>query len=61
MKCIGILISGGDVFGMNVVVCVVVGKVMVEGLEVYGINYGFVGLVVGDIYKIEVVDLDGVI
>lgn len=38
MKCIVVLISGGDVFGMNVVICVVVCKVIFEGMEVYGIN-----------------------
>jgi len=34
---------------------------MAEGLEAYGINYGFAGLVAGDIHKIESVDLDGVV
>lgn len=57
MKCIGILISGGDVFGMNVVICVVVCKSIFDGIEVYGINYGFVGLVVGDICCLDVVDV----
>lgn len=53
MKWIVILISGGDVLGMNVVICVVVWKVIYEGFEVYGINYGFLGLVNGDICKLE--------
>lgn len=37
MKRIGVLISGGDFLGMNFVVCVVVCKVIYEGMEVYGI------------------------
>ncbi|UVW07364.1 6-phosphofructokinase [Lactiplantibacillus plantarum] len=61
MKRIGILTSGGDAPGMNAAVRAVAGKAMAEGLEAYGINYGFAGLVAGDIHKIEAADLDGVI
>lgn len=53
MKRIGILTSGGDAPGMNAAVRAVARKAMHEGLEVYGINYGFAGLVAGDIYKME--------
>ena len=45
MKRIGILTSGGDAPGMNAAVRAVVRKGIYEGLEVYGINYGFAGLV----------------
>ena len=41
MKRIGILTSGGDAPGMNAAVRAVVRKGIYEGLEVYGINYGF--------------------
>lgn len=53
MKCIGVLISGGDLFGMNVVICVVVCKVIFYDIEVYGIYYGYVGLIFGYIEKLE--------
>lgn len=53
MKRIGILTSGGDAPGMNAAVRAVARKAMHEGLEVYGINYGYAGLVAGDIFKME--------
>ncbi|MFC2825232.1 MAG: 6-phosphofructokinase, partial [Lacticaseibacillus rhamnosus] len=53
MKRIGILTSGGDAPGMNAAVRAVARKAMHEGLEVYGINYGFDGLVAGDIFKMS--------
>ncbi|RRK10999.1 6-phosphofructokinase [Lactiplantibacillus garii] len=61
MKRIGILTSGGDAPGMNAAVRAVARKAMAEGLEAYGINYGFAGLVAGDIHKIEAADVDGVV
>lgn len=53
MKCIGVLMSGGDFLGMNVVVCVVVRKVIYYDVEVYGIYNGYVGLISGKIEKFE--------
>ncbi|EUJ17740.1 6-phosphofructokinase [Listeria aquatica] len=53
MKRIAILTSGGDAPGMNAAARAVVRKAIYEGLEVYGINYGFLGLVNGDIHKLE--------
>lgn len=53
MKRIGILTSGGDAPGMNAAVRAVARKAMHEGLEVYGINYGYAGLVAGDIFKMN--------
>ncbi|WP_262314892.1 6-phosphofructokinase [Lacticaseibacillus parakribbianus] len=53
MKRIGIMTSGGDAPGMNAAVRAVARKAITEGLEVYGINYGFAGLVAGDIFKME--------
>lgn len=44
IKKIGVLISGGDVSGMNVVICGVVCFVLIEGLEVMGIYDGYLGL-----------------
>lgn len=43
MKRIAILTSGGDAPGMNAATRAVVRKAIYEGLEVYGINYGFLG------------------
>lgn len=53
MKRIGILTSGGDAPGMNAAIRAVTRKAIHEGLEVYGINYGYAGLVAGDIFKMD--------
>ncbi|MGY3777619.1 6-phosphofructokinase [Isobaculum melis] len=57
MKRIGILTSGGDAPGMNAAIRAVVRKAIFEGMEVYGINYGYAGLVAGDIRKLSVSDV----
>lgn len=51
MKRIGILTSGGDAPGMNAAVRAVTRKAFDAGLEVFGINYGYAGLVAGDIFQ----------
>ncbi|KRL14147.1 6-phosphofructokinase [Schleiferilactobacillus perolens] len=53
MKRIGILTSGGDAPGMNAAVRAVTLKALHEGIEVYGINYGYAGLVAGDIFQLD--------
>lgn len=53
MKRIAILTSGGDAPGMNAAIRSVARKAMYEGLEVYGINYGYAGLVAGDIHRLD--------
>ncbi|MDO1605371.1 6-phosphofructokinase [Lactobacillus sp. YT155] len=50
MKRIGILTSGGDAPGMNAAIRAVTRHAIDKGLEVYGINYGYAGLVAGDIF-----------
>lgn len=57
MKRIAILTSGGDAPGMNAAIRAVVRKGIFDGLEVYGINYGFAGLVAGDIRRLDVADV----
>ena len=57
MKRIGILTSGGDAPGMNAAIRAVVLKSIFDGIEVYGINYGFAGLVAGDIRRLDVADV----
>ncbi|MDR0300204.1 MAG: 6-phosphofructokinase [Streptococcaceae bacterium] len=53
MKRIAVLTSGGDAPGMNAAVRAVVRKGIAEGMEVYGINYGYKGLVEGDIHLLD--------
>ncbi|GMA47512.1 6-phosphofructokinase [Tetragenococcus muriaticus] len=57
MKRIGILTSGGDAPGMNAAIRAVTRKAIYNGMEVYGINYGFAGLVAGDIRRLEIADV----
>ena len=58
MKRIGVLTSGGDAPGMNAAIRAVVKKGLYEGMEVYGIHYGFAGLVSGDIRQLSRQDVD---
>lgn len=53
MKRIGVLTSGGDSPGMNAAIRAVVRKAIYHNLEVYGIYYGYAGLINGDIKKLE--------
>ncbi|MFA9558723.1 6-phosphofructokinase [Evansella sp. AB-rgal1] len=54
MKRIGVLTSGGDSPGMNAAIRAVVRKAIYHNLEVYGIYYGYAGLISGDIKKLEI-------
>ncbi|CAM3858897.1 6-phosphofructokinase [Alkalicoccus chagannorensis] len=53
MKRIGVLTSGGDSPGMNAAIRAVVRKAIYHNLEVFGIYYGFQGLIDGNIEKME--------
>lgn len=53
MKKIGVLTSGGDSPGMNAAVRAVVRKGISLGMEVYGIERGYAGLLDGEIRKME--------
>ncbi|MBM7641808.1 6-phosphofructokinase [Streptococcus loxodontisalivarius] len=53
MKRIAVLTSGGDAPGMNAAVRAVVRKAISEGMEVYGINRGYAGMVEGDIHQFD--------
>lgn len=57
MKRIAVLTSGGDAPGMNAAVRAVVRKAIHEGMEVFGINYGYAGLVAGDIFPLTIHDV----
>ncbi len=54
MKRIGVLTSGGDSPGMNAAIRAVVRKAIYHDLEVYGIYYGFAGLISGQFKKLEI-------
>ncbi|WP_096202706.1 6-phosphofructokinase [Bacillus sp. FJAT-45350] len=54
MKRIGVLTSGGDSPGMNAAIRAVVRKAIFHDIEVYGIYYGYSGLISGDIKKLEI-------
>ncbi len=60
MKRIAVLTSGGDAPGMNSAVRAVVRKAIYEGMEVYGINRGYAGMVEGDIFKFETRDVTNI-
>lgn len=61
MKKIGVMTSGGDAPGMNAAIRAVARRAMSLGFEVYGINYGYAGLVAGDIFKMERSDVGDII
>lgn len=53
VKKIGVLTSGGDAPGMNAAIRAVVRCAIYNGIEVYGVNKGYNGLVNGDFVKME--------
>ncbi|MDR0199424.1 MAG: 6-phosphofructokinase [Streptococcaceae bacterium] len=53
MKRIAVLTSGGDSPGMNAAIRAVVRKGLNEGMEVFGINHGYAGMVAGDIFPMD--------
>ncbi len=58
MKRIAVLTSGGDAPGMNAAIRAVVKKGHYEGLDVYGVRYGFAGLVAGDFVRLTEKDVE---
>ena len=58
MKRIGILTSGGDAPGMNAAIRAVTKTAIHHGLEVFGIRYGFAGLVAGDFIPLTTENVD---
>jgi 6-phosphofructokinase 1 len=53
MKSIGVFTSGGDAPGMNACIRSVVRTALYLGIDVYGIKYGYNGMIDGDIYKMK--------
>lgn len=57
MKRIAVLTSGGDAPGMNAAIRAVVEQSIYHGIEVYGVYYGFKGLVDGNMRLLGVNDV----
>lgn len=53
MKKLALFTSGGDAPGMNACLRAVVRTAIYHNLEVYGIKYGYNGMIEGDIYKMK--------
>ncbi|AFL85877.1 6-phosphofructokinase [Belliella baltica DSM 15883] len=53
MKKIAVFTSGGDAPGMNACIRAVVRTAIFHGLEVYGITYGYDGMISGNIKKMQ--------
>lgn len=54
MKRIGILTSGGNAPGMNAAIRAVVRSCIYHDIEVYGIYYGYQGLIDGEIKQLDI-------
>ena len=52
LKSIAVMTSGGDSPGMNAAARAVVRTALYEGIEVYGINNGYQGMVDDDIVQL---------
>ena len=53
LKCIAVMTSGGDSPGMNAAARAVVRTALYEGVEVWGINNGYKGMIEDDMCKLE--------
>ncbi|MDQ3395010.1 MAG: 6-phosphofructokinase [Bacteroidota bacterium] len=53
MKKIAVFTSGGDAPGMNACIRAVVRGSIYHGIEVFGIKYGYNGMIEGDIYNMK--------
>jgi 6-phosphofructokinase 1 len=61
MKSIAVLTSGGDAPGMNAAIRAVTRSALDRGLEVFGVRYGFQGLVDDSIDPLRARDVGGII
>jgi 6-phosphofructokinase len=61
MKRIGVLTSGGDAPGMNAAIRAVVRTATYHGIEVYGIERGYKGMMEGAIRPLGPRDVSGII
>ncbi|MDO4860514.1 MAG: 6-phosphofructokinase, partial [Bacillota bacterium] len=61
MERIGVLTSGGDSPGMNAAIRAVVRCGIEAGLEVYGIERGYEGLIDGDIKPLDLASVGDIL
>ena len=61
MKKIAVLTSGGDAPGMNATIRAVVRAGLAQGVQVYGVNNGYQGLVTDDIFEMNRSDVSDII
>ena len=61
MKRIGLLTSGGDAPGMNAAIRAVVRTAIYYGMEVYGIERGYEGLMTEELYKMEMRSVSNIV
>ena len=61
MKRIGLLTSGGDAPGMNAAIRAVVRTAIYYGMEVYGIERGYAGLLNEELYKMEMRSVSNIV
>ena len=61
MKRIGLLTSGGDAPGMNAAIRAVVRSGIYFGMEVYGIERGYAGLIEDNVYKMEMRSVSNIV
>src|SRR5579863_6706901 len=61
VKCIGILTGGGDCPGLNAVIRAVVKNASRNGINVIGIQDGFLGLVEKNMRRLESQDVSGIL
>ncbi|MBN2851859.1 MAG: 6-phosphofructokinase [Clostridia bacterium] len=61
IKRIGVLTSGGDAPGMNATIRSLVRTGIYYGYEMYGIFKGYVGLINGEIERLEARDVSGIL
>lgn len=60
-KRIAVLTSGGDAPGMNAAIRAVTRTAVAAGMEVFGVRYGFAGLIRGDFIPLGSRDVGGII
>ena len=61
MKTIGVLTSGGDAPGMNACIRAVVRTACEKGMNVYGINRGYNGLMEDDMFEMDLRSVSDII
>jgi 6-phosphofructokinase 1 len=61
MKRVAVLTSGGDAPGMNAAVRAVVRSGVAHGLEMFGVQHGYTGLIAGEFRPLGLRDVGGII